>query len=453
MPIRRLILSTGLLTSAISAQSPSTTPLMQLTPVSAQTIRLANTVERDGRLFDKKTGARVSDATIVDQYPSGAKRLRKAIVDGQAEGLWQEWYENGVPRYIASWKQGRGEGVWMYFHPTGAIRERSLVINDAFSGPVEGWYPNGVKEFDGMYDRNARAGTWRFWNSDGSRNREETYPTSFAELDTSATAAVPLLPVRDDDTMNQWEFGFTRDGRTLYHATGSDSQPRQIVVRRWNGATWSAPQRAPFSIPGRDGGSFVSSDGAWLWFSRSDSIAPRRRDLYRVSIGDTAAAPVRFTRTSGIGEINVSLDNRGHGFLWADRTADGRDAVGMRAVRLIGSQLRITSSPLTIPGQSNRGPNSPFVDPRGRFMIFANYGIKSGSQEDLFVSRLENGIPQPPLALTFVNSTANETAPYVTPDGRFLVFTSDRVAAGGTPNQWRIWVVPVARIAELSERK
>ena len=144
----------------------------------------------------------MTEATVVDFHRSGSKRLRVAVVGARAEGLWKEWYENGVPRYIASWKQARGEGIWMYFHPTGAIRERSLIVNDASTGPVEGWYASGVKEFEGMYDRNARVGTWRFWNPDGSRNREETYPSSFAHLDANATAAVPLLPVRPDDSVN-----------------------------------------------------------------------------------------------------------------------------------------------------------------------------------------------------------------------------------------------------------
>ena len=364
----------------------------------------------------------MTEATVVDFHRSGSKRLRVAVVGARAEGLWKEWYENGVPRYIASWKQGRGEGIWMYFRPTGAIRERSLIVNDASTGPVEGWYASGVKEFEGMYDRNARVGTWRFWNPDGSRNREETYPSSFAHLDANATAAVPLLPVRPDDSVNQWEFGFTRDGRTLFHATGGDSLPRQIMRRRWDGTTWSAPVRAPFSIPGRDGGSFVSPDGAWFWFSRSDSLAPGRRDLYCVLTDDTLAVPVRLTRTARTGEINISVDSRGQGFLWADRDADGRDAVGLRSVRLAGSQLSVSSSALTIPGHGARGPNSPFVDPQGRFVVFANYGIESGGRADLYVSRLLNGVPQAPRSLgTLVNTSANETAPYITPDGRLLM--------------------------------
>ena len=445
----RLIVVSFALTTALTAQAPVNTPPMELTPVPAQTVRIIS--GSDGRWLDKKTGAPVTDATVVDQYASGAKRLRVAVVGGRAEGLWQEWYENGVPRYIASWKQGRGEGIWMYFHPTGAIRERSLIVNDASTGPVEGWYPSGVKEFEGMYDRNARVGTWRFWNADGSRNREETYPSSFTQLDTNATTAVPLLPVRPDDSVNQWEFGFTRDGRTLFHATGSDSLPRQIMLRRWDGATWSAPVLAPFSIPGRDGGSFVSPDGAWFWFSRGDSIAPGRRDLYRVPTGDTAAVPVRLTRTTRTGEINISFDNRGQGFLWADRTADGRDAVGLRSVRLTGAQLSVSSSTLKIPGQGARGPNSPFVDPQGRFMIFANYGIDAGSREDLYLTRLVNGVPQAPQSLgALVNTSANETSPYLTPDGRFLLFSSDRDVAGGKPGLFRIWVVPVSRLAVLA---
>ena len=221
--------------------------------------------------------------------------------------------------------------------------------------------------------------------------------------------------------------------------------------RRWDGTTWSAPVRAPFSIPGRDGGSFVSPDGAWFWFSRSDSLAPGRRDLYCVLTDDTLAVPVRLTRTARTGEINISVDSRGQGFLWADRDADGRDAVGLRSVRLAGSQLSVSSSALTIPGHGARGPNSPFVDPQGRFVVFANYGIESGGRADLYVSRLLNGVPQAPRSLgTLVNTSANETAPYITPDGRLLMFSSDRAAPNGKQGVSRIWVILVSRIEALA---
>ena len=70
-------------------------------------------------------------------------------MDGRAEGLWVEWYESGVPRYLATWRGGKGEGAWTYFHETGEVRERSVVVGDRFDGPVEGWHANGRKAFEG----------------------------------------------------------------------------------------------------------------------------------------------------------------------------------------------------------------------------------------------------------------------------------------------------------------
>ncbi len=434
--------------SEASAQAPpASASRVTLTPVPDSVVDISQTESRDERWYLRSTGVPLN-ATVIASYPSGAKRLRVAVVDGRSEGVWMEWFPTGIPRYIASWRAGKGDGTWMYFHESGAIRERATVVADVYHGDVEGWHQNGVKQFDGAYVNNARSGVWRFWSSDGRLVRTESYPTPFAQLDTTSTSATLFFDQRvARSDINQWEFAFSRDGRTLYYATGSDSTPRQIMMQRWDGAQWSAPDRAPFSTPGRDGGSFVSPDGEWFYFSRSDSGPAGRRDLYRLPTGADGATPQRLTRTPRVGEVNISLDMRGRGYLWSDRTPKGQNSVGLQHAQVTARGLRVEAHRVDIPQHGRTGPNSPFIDPQGRFMIFANFGVTPGSQEDLYISELTNGVPGTPVPLgPLVNTTANETAPYLTPDGRFLLFSSDRESDGVSAGHWRIWVIPTARL-------
>jgi antitoxin component YwqK of YwqJK toxin-antitoxin module len=157
-------------TAPAAAQTPSTV----LTPALTDTLR-ADQVEQDnGFTTVRATGAPFT-GIVVDVYASGAKQLRRSVVEGLPEGLWMEWYENGVPRYMATWQGGRGEGVWTYFHATGEIRERVLVTGDVYDGPVEGWHANGQKAFEGHNRANQKDGRWRYWDEAGRMTKVDVY--------------------------------------------------------------------------------------------------------------------------------------------------------------------------------------------------------------------------------------------------------------------------------------
>ena len=145
-----------------------------VTPALPDTVRADAVDEDNGRAVLRATGEPFT-GIVVDTHPSGAKKLRRSVVDGRAEGLWLEWYESGVPRYVATWRGGKGDGVWTYFHETGEVRERSVVVADAFDGPVEGWHANGRKAFEGAYRQNQKDGVFRYWDEGGRLDRTETY--------------------------------------------------------------------------------------------------------------------------------------------------------------------------------------------------------------------------------------------------------------------------------------
>lgn len=156
-----------LLTNILSAQSV-------LTPALTDTLQLSEIEERNQLTFLKGSETPAT-AVIVDYYDSGQLKLRRSVVDGKAEGLWMEWYETGIPRFIGEWQQGKGHGQWMYFHENGQLRARETVDQDIWHGISESWYANGQKRAEGHHQQGQKHGTWNYWNEDGSHQQTEQY--------------------------------------------------------------------------------------------------------------------------------------------------------------------------------------------------------------------------------------------------------------------------------------
>lgn len=155
-----------------------TTPIVNaqsvLSPALADTLSLADVENRDQVFYLVETGEPATG--IVEEYhESGQIKSRRSVVAGKAEGLWVEWFETGIPRYIAEWRQGKGHGQWIYFHENGQISARETVKDDIWHGISESWYANGQKKTEGHLHDGAKHGVWKYWAPDGSFERTEEF--------------------------------------------------------------------------------------------------------------------------------------------------------------------------------------------------------------------------------------------------------------------------------------
>lgn len=272
--------------------------------------------------------------------------------------------------------------------------------------------------------------------------------TSWETLDARAAVPQVFFPGQvSNPATQQWAFALTPDGSQLFYATDA---PRRIMAQRWTGKGFTPPQPLDDPEADRDGGPFVSVDGNYLYFSSWRS--GRSRDLYRMPLRPVRAVE-RVTFTDGYSEVSLSMDRGGRGFVWTDGRANGQSGVGFYEVLAIGGRMQLLADASGLHTGDVSGENSPFVDPWGRFVIFANYDVTPGTREDLFVSAIRNGKTQPPVPLgDVVNTPFNDTAPWVSPDGQFLMFSSDRPVDGAeAPGDYQIWWVPVAAVSALRE--
>jgi len=213
----------------------------------------------------------------------------------------------------------------------------------------------------------------------------------------------------------------SRDGTEIYWADD------RIYLARLESGRWTTPRPLAFSRPAdEDDGPKLSPDDRTLYFNSSRPRNP----------GDTRRERVwRVDRTAGgwgepypVGpEINdehlhwqVSVDPEGRLYFGSERRGSkGQDDVFVAESRG-GGFAKPVSLGTAINSEAHEG--SPFVSPDGRYLIFLR-------DSDLWVSfRGKDGLWKP--ARRF-GTPEGAVCPYVSPDGKYFFFLKfDRLASG-----------------------
>ena len=230
---------------------------------------------------------------------------------------------------------------------------------------------------------------------------------------------------------------FAPDGQTFYF-TKRTIWPyfSAICVSRLVHGVWSEPEVAPFSGQYADATPAVNADGSRLYFASRRPVAgePQREvrdyDLWvvdRTSKGWSAPRHLPAPANGPHNEISP-VETRDGSLYYV-----GAAGHVMRSARQGDTWL--APEPVGDAGEAGSAELGAYVDPDQRFMVVSVIGRADAlhsaegiyPRADLYVRRRENGVwsslrhlPAP------INSAADELAPSVTPDGRRLVFTSER---------------------------
>ena len=68
---------------------------------------------------------------------------RGQLLNGQRHGVWNSYYDSGMPWSQVSYDAGTEHGTYRTYHP------------------------NGEPAIEGAYDQGTRIGTWSFYSSEG----------------------------------------------------------------------------------------------------------------------------------------------------------------------------------------------------------------------------------------------------------------------------------------------
>lgn len=138
--MRIIMIISSLMLFYVGCQSPE----RELVPTQSEMIDIwDNGHPKRVRLFAEIDGGQEAIREI--QYHSnGVKSLEGPLLNGERNGLWKSWYEDG-----SLWSEG--------FFENGKREGKSVV-----------YYPNGHKMLEGQYVNNQRTGLWRSWDEDGN---------------------------------------------------------------------------------------------------------------------------------------------------------------------------------------------------------------------------------------------------------------------------------------------
>jgi hypothetical protein len=362
--------------------------------------------------------------------------------DGQADGLWKEWYINGNLKYRANWKNGLGHGKWEYFYPNGQLESVSFYIRDQAQGLYLSYHTNGQLAKSSIYLNGQLDGEVLEYDQNGTQTRRTFYKSGEVVVD-KPTLFLPGIISTEE--ANEWDITFTPDLQTAYFTRRlTDGSPQKIYQsKKLPNGSWSKPEVAAFSID-RDEGAFVSPDGSQLIFASCRPINPdggvQDLDMNLWSMDKTNTGwsePKQLTGTVNKErmandkwpehyEAGPTIDQQGNLYYWT-KSSTANVSNLYRAFK--NKKDNFSSTEELIPPSSNQGFDStPVVTPDGQYLFFASSN-RNGSygQEDLYYTRLTDDQWSEPKNLgSIINSQFNESAPRFSPDGKYFFFASDR---------------------------
>ncbi len=236
---------------------------------------------------------------------------------------------------------------------------------------------------------------------------------------------------------------FTPDGRTLYFVKSTPQfTDWKIYVTHYTDGHWSPPKLAPFSGKHRDADPFITADGQQLYFISDRPVNDKPREDMDIWVMDRArdgtwgeprnlGAPVNTTAS----EWFPTLSTNGTLTFGSDRPGGHGKTDLYRARRVEGRFAE----------PENLGPNvnsaadeyECCIAADESFLVFMAAGRPDSlGSGDLYISYHKEGKWTPAKNLgPKINGPRLEISPYVSPDGKYFLFSSARRAEGIAPGK------------------
>jgi len=132
-------------------------------------------IERDGVFYTKDTNKPYSGPGI-HIYDEWWKTKSEGIFkDGEKDGLWTSWYENGQKDEEVVYKDGEEHGLVTNWYENGQKSEKITMRYGKLDGLYKRWHRNGKKWSEGVFKDGERDGLWNRWHDNGQKWSEQTY--------------------------------------------------------------------------------------------------------------------------------------------------------------------------------------------------------------------------------------------------------------------------------------
>jgi Tol biopolymer transport system component len=246
---------------------------------------------------------------------------------------------------------------------------------------------------------------------------------------------------------SQDEFGgsLSPDGKTIYF---DRSVPPHYLYTMWEshlvGDKWQTPQLLPLSGQYRDSDPVLSPDGKKLLFVSDRPVDGQDRHHYEIWMckrdGDSWSEPKNLGPVVNThSEFFASMASNGN--LYFSATIAKNDSeIDVFVSKFVDGKY---TAPQNLgPRMNGKGIVNieAFVSPDEEFLLIGAFARPdSVGSSDIYVSYNQNGKWSAPLPVSAINTPAREYSPRLSPDGKRIIFTSER--GMGTDKRDEAWTM------------
>jgi antitoxin component YwqK of YwqJK toxin-antitoxin module len=130
-----------------------------------------------GKLWHRtffKNGLRVGKNIVY--YENYQIHIEENISDnGELDGRYVEYYENGIIKEIGTYSEGMKTGEWKVYWDNGVINEIGYFEKDKRVGEQRLFHPNGELGLKGKSIEGLKEGLWIFFDTNSDTLKVETY--------------------------------------------------------------------------------------------------------------------------------------------------------------------------------------------------------------------------------------------------------------------------------------
>ena len=228
-------------------------------------------------------------------------------------------------------------------------------------------------------------------------------------------------------SLQERDITISPDGTEIYYTIYKSGFDGNIHFVKLENGEWSLPKIAPFSGNKKDLEPAFAPDGNKLFFASKRNT--NNYDIWYVKRenGGAWSDPISVGSpvNTNVNEFYPSVTNNGTLYYTAkyDNGIGGED---IWYSRLVDGEYQ---TPVPVSGVNGTTDEfNAFIDPNEKYIYFGSFGRADGfGGGDIYISRRQgNGWSTPENLGSQVNTSRLDYSPYVSPDGRYLFFTSQR---------------------------